>query len=520
MKHMKMSILGLGVLFSAMTLQAVDATNGKKVIDSKCVACHSGNTDTGLSRIRDQRKTPEGWFMTIERMKRHGLAISGDEQRDVIKYLSDNNGLAPSEIKPYHYVLDQTPNVQEKNLNPKLEEMCVRCHSQARIGLQRRTADEWSKLVNFHVGQFTSLEIQYLSRDRDWFGIATKETAPYLGKLFAKDTRAWSEWQKIAPTVSIAGKWSVLGHTAGKGDFTGEINLDKNSDDSYSLSMDGSYAQGQFFHSTGSAVLYTGSEYRGTLMIGETEMRQVLHYDHKTKTMTGRMYPVEHPETGSTLSVLKASDGQTILGVTPSAIKMGQSGQLKIVGSSLNGDIKLSKSLVLNKIISKTANEIVLDVTALKGATASVKEVHIGKAIGKVALYNTVSKIVVTPDYGVARVGGGKVTKQLAIFEAKGYAKGSKGLIDLGVVQNVTWSIDNYDEKAKEDKDLEFAGTIDPQSGLFTPAEAGPNKKRKWSTNNAGKLAVIATRVEGKKNLKSKAELIVTVQKFVNPPIQ
>ncbi len=93
-------------------------------------------------------------------------------------------------------------------------------------------------------------------------------------------------------------------------------------------------------------------------------------------------------------------------------------------------------------------------------------------------------------------------------------------MIDLGVLQNVTWSIDNYDEKAIEDKDLEFAGTIDSYTGLFTPAEAGPNKKRKWSTNNAGKLAVIATYGEGKKNLKSKAELIVTVQKFVNPPIQ
>ncbi len=268
MKHTRVSILGLGVLIAAMSLQAVDSTHGKEVIESKCVACHTGNINTGLSRISDQRKTPEGWFMTLERMKRHGLTLSNDEQRDVIKYLSDNNGLAPSEIKPYRYVLDQTPNVQEKNLNPKLEEMCVRCHSQARIGLQRRTSDEWNKLVNFHVGQFTSLEIQYLSRDRDWFGIATKETAPYLGKLFAKDTKAWSEWKKIAPTISIIGSWSVLGHTAGKGDFTANLILSKSNDDSYDLKMDGSYLNGETFSTTGNAVLYTGSEYPCNTYVG------------------------------------------------------------------------------------------------------------------------------------------------------------------------------------------------------------------------------------------------------------
>lgn len=458
--------------------------------------------------------------MTLQRMKRHGLALTDDEQRDVIKYLSDTQGLAPSEIKPYRYALDQTPNVQEKNVHKQLEEMCVRCHSESRIGLQRRTEQEWNRLVNFHVGQITTLEIQYLSRDRDWFGIATKETAPYLGKLFAKETSAWNEWKKIAPTVSLVGEWSMLGHTDGKGDFTGSMRLEKNADESYSLTMDSSYANGEVSHSTGEAIVYTGSEYRATVTLNNVEMRQVLHYDPKTNTLSGRMYPIEHPETGSSLTAVKSGERQTIVGITPSRLKMGEATHITIVGSNLDGEIKFPKSIALNQIVSKTATQVVLDVTATNAKTASTQKIAIGKASAPIAVYNRVSKIVVTPDYAVARVGGGKVTKQLAIFEARGYAKSAKGMIDLGVMPNVTWSIDNFDDQAKEDRDVEFAGTIDSKTGLFTPAEAGPNKERKWSTNNAGKLAVIAKLPEGKKVLKAQTELIVTVQKFVNPPIQ
>lgn len=520
MKHTKVSVVGMGVLFAALSLHAVDGAQGKKIIDTKCVACHSGSMDTKLSRISDQRKTPEGWFMTLQRMKRHGLDISADEQRDVIKYLSDQQGLAPSEIKPYRYALDQTPNVQEKDVKEKLGEMCVRCHSEARIGLQRRTADEWNKLVHFHVGQFTSLEIQYLSRDRDWFGIAAKETSPYLGKLFPKETREWNEWKKVSPNMSVIGSWSVIGHTAGKGDYTAMLKLSKNSDESFALDMDGNYADGETFHSSGTAILYGGSEYRASLSFGKTVMQQVLHYDPKTNTMSGRMYPLDHPEMGSTMNALKLSETTTILGVYPRALKMGESTQIKIVGSKLTGEIVMPKTVKLNKIVLRTDNEIVLDVTPANSSMASIESIRIGKTSSKIYLYNRVAKIAITPDYGVARVGGGRLEKQLAVFEAKGYAKTSKGLIDIGVLNNVKWSLDNFDEQAIEDKDLDFVGNIDPKTGVFIPAEAGPNYKRKHATNNAGRMSVIGTYSEGKKKLTAKAELVVTVQKFINPPIQ
>jgi len=68
LNYKKLSKLGLGALIASLPLFAVDAQKGKEVINTKCIACHTGNTDEGLSRISDQRKTPEGWYMTVKRI--------------------------------------------------------------------------------------------------------------------------------------------------------------------------------------------------------------------------------------------------------------------------------------------------------------------------------------------------------------------------------------------------------------------------------------------------------------------
>ena len=54
------------------------------------------------------------------------------------------------------------------------------------------------------------------------------------------------------------------------------------------------------------------------------------------------------------------------------------------------------------------------------------------------------------------------------------------------------------------------------ENGLVTPAVAGPNPNRPFSTNNAGDLQVTATVGA----LSANARLIVTVQRFVDPPLR
>ena len=62
--------------------------------------------------------------------------------------------------------------------------MCARCHSAARVALQRRDSDDWLKHVHWHLAQWPTIEYQQNARDRLWWQTATTEVPGELGKLF------------------------------------------------------------------------------------------------------------------------------------------------------------------------------------------------------------------------------------------------------------------------------------------------------------------------------------------------
>lgn len=531
MDYKKISKLGLGAIIASLPLFAVDAQKGKEVIDTKCIACHVGSTQNGLSRISDQRKTPEGWYMTVKRMQReHGLVVTKDEETDVIKYLADNQGLTPDEVKPYAYALDKLPNVQEEKKDELLGEMCVRCHSEARIGLQRRTADEWNRLVHFHVGQFTSFEIQSLARDKDWFGVAQNEVVPYLAENFGKDKEKLDKFKKSIENYKLPSKWITYGHTPGVGDFTATLTLINSSDESYAMLMDYKYANGKEYKVQGIAIAYGKTEIRASFEQDGVVYRQILHVNPKTISFEGRMFEALHSEDGSILKG-KAKDfaDTTIVAVYPSAIKAGTKTTLSIVGTNLSAEVKLPESLKVLKTVKHTNNEIVLEVEADKKVKTSMQNIQIADKTFKnsLAVYNKIDYIKVIPEYAISRIGalkGEKILKQNATFEAIAYANGKDGKpdtkddINLGVIP-ASWSIEAFDDKATEEKDADYVGKIDEKSGKFSPNEAGPNKDRNMMTNNAGNINVVATYKDGKNELSQKAHMVVTVPKYVNPPI-
>ncbi len=531
MNYKKLSKLGLGALIASLPLFAVDAQKGKEVINTKCIACHTGNTDDGLSRISNQRKTPEGWYMTIKRMQReHGLVVTRDEEANVIKYLSDNQGLTPDEIKPYSYVLNKTPNVQEEPKDELLTEMCVRCHSEARIGLQRRTAEEWDSLVNYHVAQFPSFEVQALARDKDWFGVAQNEVVPYLAENFGKDQAKWDKYKKSVKDYKLPTKWITYGHTPSVGDFSAILTLIPSSDESYAMLMDYKYANGQEYKARGIAVAYGKTEIRASFELNGVVYRQILHLDPKTNSFEGRMFESLHTEQGSILTGKALNSKESsIVGIYPKAIKSGTKETLTILGTNLSGEIKLPNSLKVLKTVKHTNNEIVLEVQANKNVKTSSNSIQIGAKTFKnsLAVYDKVDFIKIIPDYAISRIGAekdAKILKEYATFEAIAYANGKDGEkgtaddINLGVVP-ATWSIEAFDEQAIEDKDLDYAGQIDEKTGKFIPSVLGPNPKRKLMANNVGNLSVVGTYKDGDVELSEKSHLIVTVPKYVNPPI-
>ncbi|WP_052502710.1 quinohemoprotein amine dehydrogenase subunit alpha [Halarcobacter anaerophilus] len=516
--------LGIGLLVSSASLYAMQFENAKNIIDTKCTACHSGNLDSGLSRISEQRKSPEGWFMTISRMENsHGLVLSDVEKRSVVKYLADTQGLNPDETESYRYVLEKTPNYQEKHENQFLTEMCARCHSEARFSLQRRTTQEWNNLIEFHLGQFPTLEYQALSRDRDWFSIAKDEIVPLLSKSFGNDTN----FEKI--DANYEGTWSLYGHKLGDGDFSATMSAKKVSNDVYKLTLKGNYLDGREFNATGEAVVYSGYEWRATLDLDGIAFNQVFKMNPKSQELKGSMFETLHSEEYSYIKGVKSSNTKSVvLGVYPKSIKAGESEVITISGNNLDGKVKLSSGLKINTILEKTASKIVLDVTASSKYDSKQVDLSVGsiKLDKELTVYKKIDVLKVFPSYAIARVGdgGGVMPKQHAIFEAIGYLAGNDGKlgtnddISLGKV-DAKWSVAPFDKRAKEDQDIKFAGTMDSFSGRFTPSFAGPNPLRRFGTNNAGNLKVIATYKDNNETLKADSHLMVTVQKWVNSPI-
>lgn len=531
MKHTILNPIkySIGVIFLAsMSLSASNMTSATNIIDTKCTACHSGSISKGISRISDQRKTPEGWFMTLSRMQSaHGLQITNEEKQKVVAYLANTQGLTPSETADYRYILEQRPNMQEKEHDSLFTEMCIRCHSAARVGLQRRTSDEWKKLVNFHLGHFPTIEYHALSRDREWFDIAENQIAPYLGEKFPLNKQLWTKWKEQNTSTKVEGSWTLYGHTLGEGDFSATMNVKKIKDQNYSIELDGKYFDGRPLKGMGKAILYSGYEFRATLDINGIQYNQVFAINNNE--VNGRMFESIHPEEGSLITgILNSSSKSKILAISPSSIKAGSSQTITIVGNNLEGKITLPKNISLRKVIHKSKNKIVISVYASSKASTKVGTLSVGKDTVKSALtvYEKIDSIKVFPTYAIARVGdgGGKTAKQHSVFEAYGFTAGkdkkigTKDDISLGKV-NATWRVEPFDAAAKADKDVLFAGKMDALSGRFTPSFAGPNPKRNFSTNNAGNLKVIATYNDSKSSLESQSHLIVTIQRWVNPPI-
>lgn len=511
----------------ASTASAID---GPQIIKENCLLCHSetGNAEAPFSRISQQRKTPEGWQTTINRMKsQRGLSLKPEHERVLIKYLADHQGLAPAETADLRYVLERQPNVVEQNVPEHVAGTCTGCHSSARSGLQRRTTDEWQKLIHFHMGQVPTIEYLAGHRDRPWFQIALNETAVKMGEGYPLQTQAWSDW-KAKPKAALNGQWAVSGFVPDKGEFTAVMSVMPNQKDNYITLINGHYADGSKLTGSGSATVFTGYEWRGAIVIDGRKMRQVFAASEDGKQMAGRMYLKNDEVMGGRVLAEKADKAATLVSVTPSSIKQGASQTLIIAGANLSNKVSLGNGVKVEKVISQSADRLVVQVKADAKAAIGQRTLSVGKQTleNAVAVYDQVARVEITPTESIARIGGngGPIPKRKSTYRAVGYAAGADGKpgteddLSLGYLP-ATWSLKAFDEVAEHDNDLKYAGSIDAK-GIFTPGDAGLNPERKMSTNNVGNLAVVGTVKDGANSVSGEAHLLVTVQDFVKELIQ
>ena len=136
-----------------------------------------------------------------------------------------------------------------------------------------------------------------------------------------------------------------------------------------------------------------------------------------------------------------------------------------------------------------------------------------------IIVHDGVDRIIVTPEAGMARVGGANFPKGYQTFEAIGYnngpddQNGTEDDLKLGRV-DVSWSLEEYTATFSDD-DIDFVGSISTK-GIFTPALDGVNPDRTGDRNNIGDVWVLATYLTPNgKELRARAHLLVTVPLYM-----
>jgi quinohemoprotein amine dehydrogenase len=525
--------MGRRLWLAALPLALVGVDDGThaqdavSILNAKCAACHE-RSDGGLTRIKDQRKTPEAWDMTIVRMMQlHGVEVTDDERSALVKHLADTQGLAPAETEGFRYILERVPSEFEEPPTDELGTMCARCHSFARVALQRRTEDEWRKLAHFHLGQYPTTEYQALGRDRNWWEIASEELPAKLAELYPLDAPEWQAWRE-RPRPDLSGRHRLIGDQPGRGRFEGTSEVTAEGDDTYSYRFEITYDDGATETGDGRGIVYTGYEWRGSTAIGDTAIREVYRVAEDGSGAEGRFFVADSDALGGRLSAVRMDGDSRVLAVWPPHLRAGESTEIAIHGIGLEGDVGLGEGVTIEDVLSRDSETVVVRASAGANAASGTRTVSVGDsdADGLLTVYQSIDFLTVEPSYNIARVGGagGPIPPVPAQFEAVAWLHGPDGQagtdddVEIGAMP-AKWAVENFDEVAEELDDAAFAGEI-KGNGLFLPAEAGPNPERPYDTNNAGNLKVVATVEDGGQTVTGEGQLLVTVQRWNDPPIR
>jgi quinohemoprotein amine dehydrogenase len=525
--------------------EGVPVTN--QLVVDRCASCHKKDEKGRLTRISYERTTPEGWQQVIKRMIRlNGLTLTPDEARQIVKYLSNNHGLAPEEARPAFYEAEKRV-IDEKIPDESLRATCILCHSLGRVLSQRRSKEEWELLGNMHVGMFPVVSFQGFYRfpqpasappptDPDQRHPLDK-SIDYLAKNYPLTTPEWGAWRANMRAPKLQGRWLVSGQQIGRGQIYGEMAVEPTSvEDEFTTKLTLRYVKdGSTVTRSGRGIVYSGYSWRGRSTSSDgkepRENREAMFVSRDWSTMEGRWFWGAYDEFGIDVTLRRISAEPLIAGVNPVGLKTKTTGlQVHIYGANLPGDIKREEidfgpGVTVQRVVSAKSDDVTVEVDVADGAANGNRDISIRRyfAARAVAVFDKVDYIKVNPDAGMARVGGVAFPKQFMQFGATAYNRGPDGKPqtpdDVGVgTADVEWSIDEF-PATFDDDDKDFVGVLEP-NGLFTPAVDGPNPKRKKGVNNYGDVWVVATykpkdAAKDARALKARSYLVVTVPLYV-----
>lgn len=499
-----------------------------------CSRCHVQDEEGRLSRISWLRKTPEGWQTSLVRMMGlHGVDIEAEEARAIVRYLADEQGLAPEELQTGLFEVERRLLDYDYPGDSGVEFTCIQCHSMGRVITQRRTKEEWGLLLDTHRALYPLVDFQAF-RLASGGGQGDDERHPmdvaidHLAEAFPLETPEWSAWAATMRSPRLAGDWALSGYEPGKGPIYGRVTITADPNDRNAFVTRASYVHaesGARVQRTGEALVYTGYQWRGRSNPGrDSELREVMVVDRGLQTMSGRWFSGAYDEFGPDVTLTRIGAAPAVTGMYPSMLRRGTTTSVTLYGVNLDGaidDLDLGEGVSVRSVEGRSAEAVVAQVQVAPDAPLGARDLYAGGAAlpDAVVVHDGVDRIEVTPITGMARTGGANFPKGYQTFDAIGWNNGPDGEPDteddlsLGRV-DATWRLDEY-AAVYGDDDIAFVGTI-LQDGTFEPAPDGPNPERSGNRDNIGDVWVVATHVnEEGEPLSARAHLVVTVPLYI-----
>jgi quinohemoprotein amine dehydrogenase len=529
-----------------------------------CGGCHTPDDKNRMTRISYRRATPENWELTIRRMiSLNDVQLTPETARRILKYLSDHHGLAPEETRPAMFDAERRMIDYTYEKDADVHRLCSTCHSMGRVISERRTKEEWVGLLAMHRYYYPGIDggsggfrrgggggggggnaAAAQGRGRGGDGRGNDNRQPFeraqdhLAEVFPLMSPEWGAWSAAMRTPRLAGRWALSGYEIGKGPVYGMFTISDRPEAPDAFQTDGRFSytrSGQTVTRRSRGVVYTGFQWRGRSADTPDDpgtWREVAFIERNGQEIKGRWFTGAHDETGIDVTLRRVSNDTLVSGTDVASLKTSTSGQrVRIFGANLPAnvapaDVDFGQGVRVVRIVSSSPELIAVDIDVAADARVGPRDVSLAGSTRSAALvvYGKMDGIKVTPQAGMARLGGAAFPARPEQFEARGFSNGPDGKagtpddLDLGPV-DARWSLEEYTATFKDD-DLQFVGELS-QGGLFTPNVDGPNPKRSGNRNNVGDVWVVATHTPagadaGARPLRARAHLLVTVPIYMD----
>src|SRR5262249_12604547 len=333
------------------------------VVKARCGSCHRSDDKGRMSRISYRRASAENWELTIKRMvSLNHVTLSPEDARNVLKYLTDHQGLAPEELRPIAFEGERRMVEVSYTADETTSTLCSSCHSSARVLGERRTKEEWQLLIVMHRSLYPLVDTQPMNGGGGFMrtggrggggrggaraggrgadparpGEQAADGAPpddrhpveraleHLEKTLPLVTSEWSAWSAAMQPPKLAGRWAVAGSQLGKGAVYGEVTIaaDPAAPDTFTTQVRYTLGRtGQTVTRTGRAIVYTGYQWRGRA----DDWRETLFVERDWKQMWGRWFTGGYDETGIDVTLTRITTDPIVLGASVTALKTGSTG--------------------------------------------------------------------------------------------------------------------------------------------------------------------------------------------------